>query len=132
MKYFIAFLLLLSTLLQAEIITEPISKELLAKKVPIVDIRTEGEWKETGIVKGAITITFFNEQGQYDLEKFLAELNAKVDTKKELALICRSGSRSNMVGKYLSDKLGYKVIDIQGGMLDAAHRNVTIVPYQGK
>ena len=132
MKYFIAFLLLLSTLLQAEIITEPISKELLAKKVPIVDIRTAGEWKETGIVKGAITITFFNEQGQYDLEKFLAELNAKVDTKKELALICRSGSRSNMVGKYLSDKLGYKVIDIQGGMLDARQRNVTIVPYKGQ
>lgn len=132
MKYLIAFMLLFSTLLQAEIITEPISQELLAKKVPIVDIRTEGEWKETGIVKGAITITFFNEQGQYDLEKFLAELNAKVDTKKELALICRSGSRSNMVGKYLSDKLGYKVIDIQGGMLDARHRNVTIVPYQGK
>ena len=132
MRYLITFILLMTTLLQAEIITTPISQELLAKKVPLVDIRTEGEWKETGIVKGAIPITFFNEQGQYDLDKFLAELNAKVDTKKEFALICRSGSRTNMVGKYLSDKLGYKVIDIQGGMLDAAHRNVTIVPYKGK
>lgn len=132
MRYLITFILLMTTLLQAEIITTPISQELLAKKVPLVDIRTEGEWKETGIVKGAIPITFFNEQGQYDLDKFLAELNAKVDTKKEFALICRSGSRTNMVGKFLSDKLGYKVIDIQGGMLDATHRNVTIVPYKGK
>ncbi len=132
MNYLITFMLLMTTLLQAEIITEPISQELLAKKVPLVDIRTEGEWKETGIVKGAIPITFFNEQGQYDMEKFLAELNAKVDTKKEFALICRSGSRTNMVGKYLSDKLGYKVIDIQGGMLDARQRNVPIVPYKGK
>ena len=132
MRYLITFILLMSTLLQAEIITTPISQELLTKKVPLVDIRTEGEWKETGIVKGAIPITFFNEQGQYDLDKFLAELNAKVDTKKEFALICRSGSRTNMVGKFLSDKLGYKVIDIKGGMLDATHRNVTIVPYKGK
>jgi len=131
MRHLIALMLLLTTLLQAEIIIEPISQELLSKKVPLVDIRTEGEWKESGIVKGAITITFFNEQGQYDLEKFLAELNAKVDTKKEFALICRSGSRSNMVGKYLSDKLGYKVIDIKGGMLDARSRGVTIVPYKG-
>jgi rhodanese-related sulfurtransferase len=132
MRYLITFILLMTTLLQAEIITTPISQELLAKKVPLVDIRTEGEWKETGIVKGAIPITFFNEQGQYDLDKFLAELNAKVDTKKEFALICRSGSRTNMVGKFLSDKLGYKVIDIKGGMLDATHRNVTIVPYKRK
>ncbi|WP_345977062.1 rhodanese-like domain-containing protein [Sulfurimonas sp. HSL3-7] len=132
MRYLITFMLLMTTLLQAEIIIEPISQELLAKKVPLIDIRTEGEWKETGIIKGAIPITFFNEQGQYDLEKFLAELNAKVDTKKEFALICRSGSRSNMVGKYLSDKLGYKVIDIQGGMLDARQRNVPVVPYEGQ
>ncbi len=132
MRHLIAFMLIMTTLLQAEIITTPISQELLAKKVPLVDIRTAGEWKETGIVKGAIPITFFNEQGQYDLDKFLAELNAKVDTKKEFALICRSGSRTNMVGKFLSDKLGYKVIDIQGGMLDARHRNVAIVPYKGQ
>ncbi|MCJ7764426.1 MAG: rhodanese-like domain-containing protein, partial [Thiovulaceae bacterium] len=72
------------------------------------------------------------EQGQYDMEKFLAELNAKVDTKKEFAMICRSGSRTRIVGRFLSDKLGYKIIDIQGGMLDAKHRNMLIVPYKGK
>lgn len=132
MKHLIALMLLMATLLQAEMITKPISKEMLTKKMPVVDIRTEGEWKESGIIQGAIPITFFNEKGQYDLEKFLAELNAKVDTSKEFALICRSGSRTNMVGKYLSDKLGYKVINIQGGMLDARHRDVRIVPYKGK
>jgi len=132
MKHLIALMLLMTTLLQAEMITEPISQKLLKEKVPLVDIRTEGEWKESGIIQGAIPITFFNEQGQYDLQKFLDELNAKVDTKKEFALICRSGSRTNMVGKYLSDKLGYKVINIQGGMLDARHRDVKIVPYKGK
>lgn len=130
MKYLITFMLFFTALLHAEYITEPISQELLVKKVPVVDIRTQGEWKESGVVKDAITITFFNEQGQYDMDKFLAELNAKVDTKKEFAIICHSGSRSSMVGKYLSDKLGYKIINIQGGMLDAKNRNVPIVPYK--
>ena len=125
-------MLFFTALLHAEYITEPISQELLVQKVPVVDIRTKSEWKETGIIKDAVTITFYNEQGQYDINKFLNELNAKVDTKKEFALICRSGSRSSIVGRFLSDKLGYKIIDIKGGMLDASHRNVPIVPYKEK
>jgi len=125
-------MLFFTALLRAEYIKEPISRELLVQKVPIVDIRTQSEWKETGIIKDAVTITFFNEQGQYDVDKFLKELNAKVDTKKEFALICRSGSRTGMLGKFLSEQLGYKIIDIQGGILDARHRNVPIVPYKEK
>jgi rhodanese-related sulfurtransferase len=132
MKYLIVFMLFFTALLRAEYIKEPISRELLVQKVPIVDIRTQSEWKETGIIKDAVTITFFNEQGQYDVDKFLKELNAKVDTKKEFALICRSGSRTGMLGKFLSEQLGYKIIDIQGGILDARHRNVPIVPYKEK
>ncbi len=132
MKYLIVFMLFFTALLHAEYIAEPISQELLAQKVPIVDIRTKSEWKETGIIKDAVPITFYNEQGQYDINKFLNELNAKVDTKKEFAMICRTGSRSSIVGKFLSDKLGYKIIDIRGGMLDARHRNVPIVPYKEK
>jgi len=125
-------MLFFTALLRAEYIKEPISRELLVQKVPIVDIRTQSEWKETGIIKDAVTITFFNEQGQYDVDKFLKELNAKIDTKKEFALICRSGSRTGMLGKFLSEQLGYKIIDIQGGILDARHRNVPIVPYKEK
>jgi rhodanese-related sulfurtransferase len=132
MKYLIVFMLFFTALLHAEYITEPISQKLLTQKVPVVDIRTKSEWKETGILKDAVTITFFNEQGQYDVDKFLQELNAKVDTKKEFALICRTGSRSGMLGKFLSEQLGYKIIDIQGGMLDAKHRDVSIVPYKEK
>jgi rhodanese-related sulfurtransferase len=125
-------MLFFTALLHAEYIKEPISQKLLTQKVPVVDIRTKSEWKETGIVKDAVTITFFNEQGQYDVDKFLKELNAKVDTKKEFALICRTGSRTGMLGKFLSEQLGYKIIDIQGGILDARHRNVPIVPYKEK
>ncbi len=132
MKYLFILLLILSPLLHAEYKLEPFSKELIEKKVPIVDIRTPGEWKETGLVKGSIPIQFFNEQGQYDIPAFLKELNEKVDTSKEFALICRTGSRTQMVGMFLSDKLNYKVIDIKDGIVHAYKLHAPIVPYKGK
>lgn len=131
MKYLIALMLLLSSILHAEYKAEPFSNSLIANKVPIVDIRTVGEWKETGIVKGSIPIQFFNERGQYNIPEFLKELNAKVDTSKEFALICRTGSRTKMVGVFLSDELKYRIIDIQGGILEAGKLNAPIVPYKG-
>ncbi len=132
MKYLIALMLFLSPLLHAEYNLQPFSKELLEKKVPIVDIRTVGEWKETGLVKGSIPIQFFNEQGQYDIPAFLKELNEKVDTSKEFAVICRTGSRTQMVGKFLSDKLNYKVIDIKDGIMGAYKLHAPIAPYKGE
>ena len=132
MKYLIALMLFLSPLLHAEYKLQPFSKELIEKKVPMVDIRTIGEWKETGLVKGSIPIQFFNERGQYDIPAFLKELNAKVDTSKEFALICRTGSRTMMVAQFLSDELKYKVIDIKGGIVDAYQLKAPIVPYKGE
>ena len=125
-------MLVLAPLLHAEYKKIPFSNELITQKVPIVDIRTAPEWEETGVVKGTIAITFFSELGQYDIQAFLKELNAKVDTSKEFALICRTGSRTGMVGMFLSDELKYKVIDIQGGIMDAYKLKAPIVPYQGK
>ncbi|MDA3946533.1 MAG: rhodanese-like domain-containing protein [Helicobacteraceae bacterium] len=131
MKYLITLMLFLSPLLHAEYRVESFTNTLIEKQVPIVDIRTVGEWKETGIVTGSIPIQFFNERGQYDIPQFLKELNANVDTSKEFALICRTGSRTKMVGLFLSDELKYKIIDIQGGIMDARKLHAPIVPYKG-
>ena len=132
MKYLISLLLLLSSLLHAEYNLQPYSNELTKNHTPIVDIRTVGEWKETGIIKGAIPIQFFNERGQYDIPAFLKALNASVDTTKPFALICHTGSRTKMVSQFLSDELKYNVIDIQGGMEEAVKHHAPIVPYKTK
>lgn len=102
----------------------------LNKKIPIVDIRTEGEWRQTGVIKGAIPITFFDEKGNYNIPLFLKELSAKVDVKKPFALICRSGSRTKMVSAFLSQKIGYNVYDLNGGMLYASSQGLPIVAYK--
>jgi rhodanese-related sulfurtransferase len=115
--------------LLATITNEYPSQKILDSNIPIVDIRTPSEWKETGIVKGAITIMFFDETGAYDVQKFLNELNQKVDTKKPFALICRTGSRTMIISDFLSKQLGYDVINFLGGMVFLKAKNLPVVPY---
>jgi rhodanese-related sulfurtransferase len=90
-------------------------QKIIDAKIPIVDIRTPAEWKETGILQGAIPIMFYDEKGKYDVDKFLSELNAKVDTSKPFAIICHTGNRTSMVAPFLYGQT-YPVIDIYGGM----------------
>ena len=117
MKNTIVILLLLTSSLFAELKNEYLTQKFLDSKMPTIDIRTVGEWKETGILKGSIPIEFFNEQGQYNIPNFLKQLNAKVDTTKPFALICRTGSRTQMVATFLSDTYNYKVTNITGGIM---------------
>jgi len=131
MKKIIFTLLLLSVSLFAELTNQYITKDFINKNIPIVDVRTLGEWKETGLLKGAIPIMFFDEKGDYDAKHFLEELNKKVDTKKPFALICHSGSRTSMIAPWLSKEFNYKVINLQGGMDYATHRlHIKTVPFK--
>ena len=117
MKKIILILLLLLTSTFAEVTNQYASQALIDSKTPIVDIRTPDEWRETGLIKGAIPIMFFTPQGKYDVNKFLKELNEKVDTTKPFALICRTGSRTKLVAEFLAKELHYPVIDLVKGML---------------
>ncbi len=130
MKKILLTSIFLLTSLLASVTNESPSIEILKSKTPIVDIRTPREWRETGLLKGAIPIMFFNERGGYDLEGFLKELHAKVDTTKPFALICRSGSRTMTIAKYLSDQYGYKIINLQGGMNIVRAKQLPITPYK--
>ncbi len=126
-KIFLA-LLILSSILLAQVQNKYLSQELIDSKIPIVDIRTPAEWKQTGIVKNSIPIMFFNKRGGYNIDAFLRELNAKIDTKKEFALICRTGSRTAVVAAFLDKELGYKVINIKGGIVLAKPKNIKLIP----
>lgn len=131
MKKIIFTLILFTISLLADVQNEYISKELLKQNIPIVDIRTPGEWRETGLIKGAVPIMFWDEKGNYDARKFLIELNQKVDTKKPFALICHTGSRTSIVAPWLAKEFGYKVINLKGGMEYAIKGlHVKTVPYK--
>ena len=110
-------LLLLATSLFAELKQEWATESFLNKHIQIIDIRTPAEWRETGIVKGSTTIMLFDEEGNYDVPKFLKALNKVVKKDERFALICRVGSRTGMVSEFLSKDMGYKVINLKGGIM---------------
>ncbi len=123
--------MLFTTLLLASITNEYPSQKIIDSKIPIVDIRTVGEWKATGIIKNAIPIMFFNEKGDYDVRDFLTKLNEAVDTTKPFAIICRTGSRTKILSAFLSEKLHYHIINLKGGMVYLqALKLPVIVPYK--
>ena len=112
----------------AEVRNSYMTQEMLDSNLPIVDVRTPPEWKETGLLKGAIPIMFFNQRGDYNINAFLKELNEKVDTTKPFAIICHTGSRTSMIAPWMAKELNYSVINIQGGM-DYATKGLKIKTY---
>ena len=62
-------------------------------KTTIVDVRSPGEWRQTGIAKGAATVTIHNPNG---VKAFVREMTKAVggDKSKPIALICAAGVRS--------------------------------------
>lgn len=94
----------------------PTKETLEDPSMVIIDIRTESEWIQTGIVKGSKCITFFKTDGTYDEEEFLKEIDALGGKEQHFGLICRTGSRTHQVAMYLYQK-GYKVQNMAGGIL---------------
>ena len=94
-------------------------KKLQAQNTPVIDIRTPAEWKETGVIPGSHKIMFFDEGGNYDVQKFLDALHKIApDKSKPIILVCRTASRTKIVGDFLSRQVGYKdVKELKGGVM---------------
>ena len=86
-------------------------KMLLENDVPLIDIRTEGEWYETGVINSSHLLTFFDKDGSYDFRKWMIELGEIANENGPVIIICRSGRRSriisNMIIKENSEYLIY-------------------------
>ncbi|GIT73312.1 MAG: hypothetical protein Ct9H300mP28_31260 [Pseudomonadota bacterium] len=72
---------------------------LLENSVPLIDIRTEGEWHETGVINNSYLLTFFYKNGNYDLKKWMMEVEGIADENGPVIIMCRSGRRSRIVFK---------------------------------
>ncbi len=103
---------------------------LLGKGVPLIDVRTPPEWRETGVIEGSHLITFFDEYGRYDVRAWIEQLEQVVDPGRPFALICAVGSRTQAISQHLSDKMGYaKVYNVTDGILQwRAERGSVVVP----
>ncbi|MGP1485804.1 MAG: rhodanese-like domain-containing protein [Campylobacter sp.] len=103
--------------------TVDVTPEVIEKYEQIVDIRTEEEWIQTGIIPNAKTVTF-----NYD-EKFLDDLSKQVDLKKPVALICRTGNRSAVAAQMIDFK-DANIINLDGGMMRLIRQGYKTTPYK--
>ena len=106
-------------------------KSLLQKKIPLIDIRRKDEWKSTGIVENSILMTFFDKNGKANTNEWLKELNKIAKKNDPVILICRTGRRTGIISKFLSEKVGYRLIyDVTDGITDWIKKGNTVVnPY---
>jgi rhodanese-related sulfurtransferase len=92
-------------------------ERLRAEGVPVVDIRTASEWQQTGIVPGSHLLTFFDNRGEAEPDAWLARLQAIAKPGQPVVLICRSGNRSTVVSRFLTENAGYaKVYNVESGI----------------
>ena len=106
-------------------------KSLLQKKIPLIDIWRKDEWKSTGIVENSILMTFFDKNGKANTNEWLKELNKIANKNDPVILICRTGRRTGIISKFLSEKVGYSLIyDVTDGITDWIKKGNTVVnPY---
>ena len=124
------FFLLNSTQLFAEIyeVNNEKIKMLLESNVPLIDIRTEGEWHETGVIKSSYLLTFFDKDGNYDFKKWMMEVEGIADENGPVIIMCRSGRRSrivsNMIIKGNSEYLIYHATNGIKSWIESSNKTV--------
>jgi len=92
---------------------------LIASGIPVIDIRTQGEWKDTGVLEDSHLVTFFDEQGGYDVNTWMQRLATIADPDEPVVLICWTGQRSHVVSDFLDNQGGYtRVHNVTRGLAD--------------
>lgn len=90
---------------------------LSASGVVVIDIRTEPEWKDSGVIAGSKLMTFFDEKGRSDPPAWLEKVKSVAKPDQPVILICRSGNRTRAATQLLSQQAGYKTVyNVSGGM----------------
>jgi len=119
MKKLLVIIMLLNVLLFADFKTVEADELVKLQKegLPVIDIRTAQEWKDTGIIEGAKKITFFSEQGQPLLADWFFEVGHLVKDKKTPFIIyCAHASRTQALGEGLISMGFENVYQLKGGI----------------
>ena len=127
------FLMISSMSLFAEIVEVNNDKidKLIKVGVPLVDIRTEREWYETGVIDQSNLLTFFDKYGNSKVEEWITKFEKIAGRKDPVIIICRSGRRSRVVANYLVRKEYYlTVYHATNGIKSWIESNNKIVEYE--
>ncbi len=103
-------------------------KLLLERNVPVIDIRTEREWYDIGVIQSSHLITFFDKDGNYDFRKWMIKVGEIANKNGPVVIICRSGRRSrivsNMIIKENSEYLIYHATNGIKSWIESSNKTV--------
>ena len=106
MKYLFVIFVLFTKLVNAEVIhiDNRELRNLIEKEVKIIDVRTQNEWKSTGIIKGSFLMSLLNKNKKFIFKDWYEMFNNKFSKNKSIIFICASGVRSNYISHLLKKK----------------------------
>jgi len=118
-KIFLILCLNISLFAKFEAIKADKLVELQAKGVPVIDIRMPLEWQQTGIIKGAYKIMFFDSKGQADVANWFFNLGHLIyDKNKPFIIYCAHANRTKVLGNAL-EQLGFtNIYELDGGIVN--------------
>ena len=91
--------------------------ELSNSNISIVDVRSISEWEQTGVIPDSILLTFFDKEGNYNLDKWYEKLRLVIDEDDPIILICRSGNRSRIIAEMMDTKFTNVIYNAQRGII---------------
>lgn len=103
---------------------------LLRKGVPIIDIRTEAEWRQSGVIPGSHLLTLFDESRRViDPDGWLKKVKALVPPEKPVVLICRSGNRTGPAARFLTESGYTTVYNVTNGIIPWIRDGLPLMKY---
>jgi rhodanese-related sulfurtransferase len=89
---------------------------MLEQNIPMYDVRRPEEWRQTGVVEGSKLLTFVDANGRVRPD-FLSRFTDAIGKHDPVILICRTGSRTGTLARYLVEDMGYtQVFNVRHGI----------------
>ena len=89
---------------------------MLEQYIPVYDIRRPEEWRQTGVIEGSKLLTFVDANGRLRPD-FIDRFTAEIGQNDPVILICRTGSRTSTLARFLVEQMGYtQVFNVRDGI----------------
>ena len=90
---------------------------LIEKEIKIIDVRTQNEWKSTGIIKESYLVSLLNKNKKFIFEDWYAMFENKFGKNESIVFICASGVRSNYISHLVQRrKPDLKIYNLEKGI----------------
>ena len=119
MKILLVIFVLFTKFANADVINIDNRKlsNLIEKEVKIIDVRTQNEWKSTGIIKESFLVSLLNKNKKFIFKDWYSMFENKFGKNKSIVFVCASGVRSNYISHLVQRrKPDLKIYNLEKGI----------------